>query len=111
MNQSPPHSHNSRDSLAKSAHPPPVTPPHEVLIIKPSSLGDVVHTLPCLVMLRRAFPNARIRWLVNSEWAPLLENNPHLDEAVLFPRQELRGLPGILRIAPWARRLRNRIRA
>ncbi|MEQ1861292.1 MAG: glycosyltransferase family 9 protein [Chthoniobacteraceae bacterium] len=83
--------------------------PREILILKPSSLGDVVHTLPCAALLRRAFPHATIRWLVNTEWMPLLEGNPHIDEAIEFPRRDMRGLRGMARIAPWARALRERV--
>jgi heptosyltransferase I len=83
----------------------------DILILKPSSLGDVVHTLPCAAILRRSFPKAWIRWLVNSEWVPLLAGNPHIDEVIEFPRREFRGVKGALRIAPWARRLRERVQA
>jgi ADP-heptose:LPS heptosyltransferase len=85
--------------------------PREILIIKPSSLGDVVHTLPAVALVKRRWPDARVRWLINPEWAPLLEGNPHVDEAIVFPRQELRGARGFLRIAPWARQIRQRVPA
>ena len=83
-------------------------PPREILVIKPSSLGDIVHTLPGVALLRQAFPQARIRWLVNTEWAPLLAGNPHIDEVIEFPRRDFRGVRGAMRIGPWARRLRER---
>jgi len=83
----------------------------EILVLKPSSLGDIVHTLPSVALLRRAFPEANIRWLVNPEWKPLLDGNPHIDEAIEFPRRDFRGLRGTLRIAPWARQLRDRVTA
>jgi ADP-heptose:LPS heptosyltransferase len=60
-------------------------------------------------MLRRALPSARIRWLINSEWMPLLQGNPDVDEIVEFPRRDLRGAAGLLRIAPWARGVRQRV--
>src|SRR2546426_5112265 len=53
-----------------------------ILIIKPSSLGDIVHALPTVAALRRRFPSARITWLVKREWAAVLEDNPHLDEVL-----------------------------
>ena len=65
--------------------------PRSILVVKPSSLGDVVHTLPAVSLLKRAWPQARLRWIVNPEWAPLLEGNPDVDEVVLFPRRELSG--------------------
>lgn len=86
-------------------------PPREVLVIKPSSLGDVVHTLPAVALLRRHFPEARLRWLVNPEWAPLLEGNPCLDEVVHFPRGDFRGLRALTRFPFWARRFGQRYQA
>jgi len=85
--------------------------PRDILVIKPSSLGDVVHTLPSVALLRRAFPEARIRWLINTEWMPLLTGNPYIDEVIEFPRRNFRGVRGALRIAPWARQLRQRVTA
>lgn len=61
-------------------------PPERLLIIKPSSLGDVVHALPVLVALRAAYPDAYIAWLVDSRFAPLLEQHPLLDEIIYFDR-------------------------
>jgi lipopolysaccharide heptosyltransferase I len=60
-----------------------------VLIIKPSALGDIVHALPVLPALRAALPDARITWLVRKEFAPLLECVDGLDKILLFDRQLL----------------------
>jgi len=60
-----------------------------ILIIKPSSLGDIVLALPALSALRRSFPDARISWLVRPEFASLLKNHPHLTETILFDRKFL----------------------
>jgi len=60
-----------------------------ILIIKPSSLGDIIMALPALSALRRSFPDARISWLVRREFAPLLENHPHLTSIVPFDRKYL----------------------
>lgn len=57
-----------------------------ILIIKPSSLGDVVHALPVLAALREAYPDAHIAWLASNRFAPLLENHPLLDEVIRFDR-------------------------
>ena len=79
--------------------------------MKPSSLGDIVHTLPAVAAIKAHWPDARIRWIVNTEWAPLLDGNPQVDEVVLFPRRDLRGLRGMLRLVPWARTLREQVSA
>lgn len=60
-----------------------------ILIIKPSALGDIVHTLPVLTMLRTRYPSARISWLVRREFAPLLTCVDGLDEIILFDRKAL----------------------
>jgi lipopolysaccharide heptosyltransferase I len=64
-------------------------PPDRVLIIKPSSLGDVVTALPVLRGLKRTFPQARAGWLLATTCAPLLEADDDLDEIILFDRQRL----------------------
>lgn len=73
------------------------------LIVKPSSLGDIVHTLPAVKAIRDAHPHLKIRWLANTEWTPLLQGSPLLDEVIPFPRKTFRGLPGLLRFWNWRR--------
>ena len=58
-----------------------------ILIIKPSSFGDVIHALPVLNGLRHRFPRARISWLVNHNCAELLDGQPALDEIIRFDRK------------------------
>lgn len=50
-----------------------------LLLIKPSSLGDIVHALPTFQALRRRFPDAEISWLVKTQWAGMLERVEGLD--------------------------------
>ena len=57
-----------------------------ILLIKPSSLGDCLHALPVLNGLRKAWPGAKISWLINSEYAQLIEGHPGLDEVIKFNR-------------------------
>jgi ADP-heptose:LPS heptosyltransferase len=81
--------------------------PRRILVLKPSSLGDIVHTLPAVAALRAKFPEAHITWMVNPEWAPLLEGNPHVDETLIFPRADFRGPRGWLRFHRWRRDLQK----
>jgi heptosyltransferase-1 len=76
-----------------------------ILVVKPSSMGDVIHTLPAVHALKQAWPNARITWLVNTEWAPLLAGNPDIERTIAFPRSRFRGWRGWLRIPRWCIRL------
>ncbi|MCX7794006.1 MAG: lipopolysaccharide heptosyltransferase II [Thermodesulfovibrionales bacterium] len=48
----------------------------KILIIKPSSLGDIIHSLPVLNSLNECFPEAEIHWLIARNFAPLLEEHP-----------------------------------
>jgi heptosyltransferase-1 len=72
-----------------------------ILIIKPSSLGDVVHTLPAVAAIRDANPQAKITWVINPEWATLLRGNPDVDHVHIFPRGEFRGLSAPRSLLPW----------
>jgi ADP-heptose:LPS heptosyltransferase len=58
-----------------------------ILLIKPSAVGDVVHTLPVLVKLRARYPEARIDWLITPENADLVRYHPDLSSTVEFPRR------------------------
>jgi lipopolysaccharide heptosyltransferase I len=60
-----------------------------ILIIKPSAMGDIVHTLPALSSLRKSFPQARITWLISSQFSSLLDCIPGVDRRILFDRKQL----------------------
>ncbi len=76
-----------------------------ILIIKPSSLGDIVHTLPAAALLRQAWPEAEITWVINPEWAPLLRGNKSVDHVHIFPRGELGGFGMSKHLLPWLRQV------
>ena len=50
-----------------------------ILLIKPSSLGDIVHAMPVCAAIRRAYPKARLTWLVKRQWAGLVERIDGVD--------------------------------
>ena len=52
------------------------TAPLDILIVKLSAIGDVVHTLAFLDVLHRNFPQARIDWLVEEGAAGIIEEHP-----------------------------------
>ncbi len=68
-------------------HPLARTEFERILLIKPSSLGDIVHALPVLNGLRRRYPAAHISWLVNTAYAPLIATHPQLSEVIEFDRR------------------------
>jgi heptosyltransferase-1 len=81
--------------------------PKSILIIKPGSLGDIVHTLPAIALLRSAHPHAKITWLINPELAPLLRGNPDVNHVQFLPRGELGGLGAPKSFLPWLKKTRD----
>ena len=53
-----------------------------ILIVRTSAMGDIVHALPVLDRLRQSLPNARIGWVVEQVFAPLLEGHSDLDAVI-----------------------------
>src|SRR5262249_8941448 len=50
-------------------------PPHgfqRILIVRLGSMGDIIHSLPAVSLLRHAFPQARIDWVVEKRWSEML---------------------------------------
>ncbi|MEO5803196.1 MAG: lipopolysaccharide heptosyltransferase II [Verrucomicrobiota bacterium] len=59
----------------------------KILILKPSSLGDVIQALPVLRLLRLHFPKSEIYWWIDSNLSPLLEGDPDLTGTFKFYRR------------------------
>jgi len=78
-----------------------------ILIIKPSSLGDVVHTLPAVAAGRDAHPEATITWVINPEWAPILRGNQDVNHVHIFPRKDFSGLGASTSLLPWLKQTRK----
>ena len=57
-----------------------------ILIIKMSSLGDVLHTLPFAAALRERYPEAKISWLVHPQFAGFVPDQPLIDEVIYFDK-------------------------
>lgn len=62
-----------------------------ILFVKLSSIGDIVHTLPALAVVRRAFPGGRLGWIVEKSSAEILRGNPMIDELVEIDTRTVRG--------------------
>jgi lipopolysaccharide heptosyltransferase I len=61
--------------------------PMRILIIKPSSLGDIIHSLPVAVALRRIYPESYIAWLVFDRFADILAGNTYIDKIIVWERK------------------------
>jgi ADP-heptose:LPS heptosyltransferase len=77
-----------------------------ILLVRLRLIGDVVFTTPVIRALRRHIPTARLTYVVESHAAPVVQNNPHLDELIVIPRR--RGLARIKDDISAARDLRHR---
>lgn len=71
----------------------------KILVIKPSSLGDVIHALPFLNAIRESFPKAEIDWVISKSLKGLLEDNPLIDNLIVLNKdswKSIRRLPKTL---------------
>ncbi len=84
-----------------------------VLFIKTSSLGDVIHHMPAIAEARRRRPDARFAWVVEEAFAPLVGLHPAVDEVLPVASRRWRHAP--LAASTWAevsafvRNLRSRV--
>ena len=83
--------------------------PRRIALLKPSALGDIVHSLPVLSALKELYPASSIDWIVNASFEPLIAGHPDLHATVPFQRGTFRkGLwPSLRYAAHFAGRLRK----
>jgi heptosyltransferase I len=72
----------------------------DILFIKTSSLGDVIHHMPAVMDARRRYPNAPFRWIVEEAFAPLVRLHPAVNEVIAVATRRWRKSP--LSPATWA---------
>lgn len=65
----------------------------EIVFIKTSSLGDVVHHMPAVTDVRRRLPGARLAWVVEEDYAPLARLHPGIDEVIPVATRRWRRRP------------------
>ncbi|MFY4764909.1 lipopolysaccharide heptosyltransferase I [Aliarcobacter butzleri] len=53
-----------------------------IAIIKLSAMGDIIHAMVALQYIKRKYPNLQIDWFVESTFAPILENNPDINQII-----------------------------
>jgi heptosyltransferase-1 len=82
---------------------------HNILIVKLSAIGDVIHALPVARALKTAFPKCRLTWVVEKPALELVTDHPYIDEVILFEKSRCRSLPGLVQYLPsFVRDLRER---
>jgi ADP-heptose:LPS heptosyltransferase len=70
-----------------------------ILVIRLSSIGDIILTTPVLKALRERYPHARIDYLVMDRFKEAIEGIPWIDNLILFPRESCRGIRALVRFA------------
>jgi ADP-heptose:LPS heptosyltransferase len=68
----------------------------KILIIKPSSFGDIIQALPCANALKQAYPECQISWVVFKIWENIPKLCLDIDEVITWDRQ--RGIRGFLAV-------------
>lgn len=71
-----------------------------ILIVKLSAIGDVIHALPVASALKQQFPEARITWVVEKPAYDILTNNPYIDEIIIFDKANFKSLTCLAQNAP-----------
>ncbi|BBP98677.1 LPS heptosyltransferase-1 [Burkholderia sp. SFA1] len=61
-----------------------------ILIVKVTSLGDIVETLPVVADLRRAFPSAQLDWAADAAFADIIRWNPGVDRVLSAPLRKFK---------------------
>lgn len=57
----------------------------KILILRVSAIGDVIHTLPAIFLLKKRFKNAQISWIIQDKAASLLKGQPFIENLWILP--------------------------
>ncbi|MCU7493679.1 MAG: glycosyltransferase family 9 protein [Ignavibacteria bacterium] len=68
-----------------------------ILIIRLSSLGDILLTTPLLRSLKRLYPEKKIDFLIRNEYADILKFNPYVNDVLLYKRDDNKALFKLLK--------------
>ena len=84
----------------------------KILVIKPSSLGDVIHSMAFLKVLKDLYPGASVSWVISKNLKGLLEGHPLIDELIIFDKDRWQKIKNLYKtaheIAPFIRQLRSK---
>ncbi|MCX8031124.1 MAG: lipopolysaccharide heptosyltransferase II [Thermodesulfovibrionales bacterium] len=69
--------------------------PKKILIVKPSSLGDIVHSLPFLNAIKNRFETAEIHWVVARGFDNIIENHPMINKLIVINKDDWKNLSKI----------------
>lgn len=69
-----------------------------ILIIKMSSLGDIIHAMPALYALRRTYPEANITWAVHEAFSEVLPGKTWIDDIYIVDRKKIKNLKYLFQV-------------
>ena len=80
-----------------------------ILVVKLSAIGDVIHALPVSYAIKETYPDAHLTWVVEPPAKELLDGNPYIDEILVFEKKRFKSVRGFLHnIGPFKAKLRRR---
>jgi len=66
--------------------------PKKILVIKPSSLGDIIHSLPFLYAIKETFPRAEVHWVVSKGLEGMLEGHPMVRRLLVINKDQWKNI-------------------
>jgi heptosyltransferase-1 len=78
--------------LNKDWQPSLTQNPPRILVVRLGAMGDIVHALPAVATLKQGFPGSHLTWVIEPQWAPLLEANSFVDRVMLLRRRSASGV-------------------
>ena len=67
-----------------------------VLVVKLSAIGDVIHALPVSYAIKETYPEAKVTWVVEPPAYNILQDNPYIDEIIVFEKKKFKSFGGFL---------------
>jgi heptosyltransferase-1 len=83
----------------------------KILVIKPSSLGDVIHALPFLNAVKEHFPDAEIDWVISKNLRGILEGHPMIHDLIVLNKDDWKSIRNIPRTAAEISALNRRLKS
>jgi lipopolysaccharide heptosyltransferase II len=71
---------------------------NRILIVNPFGIGDVLFTTPLIAALKEQYPGVSVSYLANARTAPILRNDPRIDQVLVYERDEF---IAVYRKSPW----------
>ena len=67
-----------------------------IMVVKLSAIGDVIHALPVSYAIKETFPDAKLTWVVEPPAYEILQMNPYIDKIILFHKKEFKTFSGFI---------------